>query len=90
MQLHQGELIYILDFIGATYLEKNLNAAAMSGCIVQIATLSGASTEINLQLVMSKRLRLQGTTLRSHAIEQKMILTQKFARQILPCLQKTG
>ncbi len=74
----------ILDFIGADYLEKNLNAAAMSGCIVQIATLSGASCEINLQLVMSKRLRLQGTTLRSRAIEQKMTLTQKFAKAILP------
>ena len=33
---------------------------------------------------MSKRLRLQGTTLRSRPIEQKMTLTQKFAKQILP------
>ncbi|GAA6619493.1 hypothetical protein NUACC26_053060 [Scytonema sp. NUACC26] len=74
----------ILDFIGAAYLEKNLNAAAQSGRIVQIATLSGSSAQINLQLVMSKRLRLQGTTLRSRSIEQKMILTQKFAKQILP------
>lgn len=74
----------ILDFIGADYLEKNLNAAALEGRIVQIATLSGASAEINLQKILSKRLRLQGTTLRSRAIEQKMTLTQKFAKAILP------
>lgn len=74
----------ILDFVGANYLEKNLNAAALEGRIVQIATLSGANAQINLQKVMSKRLRLQGTTLRSRPIEQKMILTQKFAGQILP------
>ena len=37
-----------------------------------------------MQKVLSKRLRLQGTTLRSRSIEQKMILTQKFAKQILP------
>lgn len=74
----------ILDFVGAAYLEKNLNAAALEGRIVQIATLSGSSPQINLQKVLSKRLRLQGTTLRSRSIEQKMTLTQKFAKQILP------
>lgn len=74
----------ILDFVGAAYLEKNLNAAALEGRIVQIAMLSGASAEINLQKILSKRLRLQGTTLRSRPIEQKMALTQKFTQQILP------
>ncbi|GAA6618835.1 NAD(P)H-quinone oxidoreductase [Scytonema sp. NUACC26] len=74
----------ILDFVGAEYLEKNLNAAALGGRIVQIATLSGSSTQINLQKVLSKRLRLQGTTLRSRPFEQKMTLTQTFAKQILP------
>ena len=74
----------ILDFVGADYLEKNLNAAALEGRIVQIAMLSGASAEIDLQKILSKRLRLQGTTLRSRPIEQKMTLTQKFAKQILP------
>ena len=74
----------ILDFIGADYLEKNLGAAALGGRIVQIATLSGSSTQINLQKVLSKRLRLQGTTLRSRALEQKMTLTQTFTKQVLP------
>lgn len=74
----------ILDFVGADYLEKNLNAAALEGRIVQIATLSGANAQINLQKVMSKRLRLQGTTLRSRSIERKMTLTQKFAKAMLP------
>jgi len=39
----------ILDFVGAAYLEKNLNAAALEGRIVQIAMLSGSSAQINLQ-----------------------------------------
>ncbi|MDF5719264.1 MAG: NAD(P)H-quinone oxidoreductase [Rhizonema sp. PD37] len=74
----------ILDTIGADYLEKNLNAAAVSGKIVQIATLSGATPQINLQKLLSKLLRLQGTSLRNRSIEQKMTLTQKFSKQILP------
>ncbi len=74
----------ILDFVGADYLDKNLAVAAVEGRIVQIATLSGANTQINLRQMMMKRLKLVGTTLRSRPIEQKMSLTQKFAKQILP------
>jgi tumor protein p53-inducible protein 3 len=61
-----------------------LNATAIEGRIVQIAALSGANVQINLQKLLLKRLRLIGTTLRSRSIEQKTILTQKFAKQILP------
>lgn len=74
----------ILDFIGTDYLEKNLKAAALEGRIVQIATLSSSSAQLDLRQVMGKRLRLQGTTLRSRFLEQKMALTQKFAKQMLP------
>lgn len=74
----------ILDFIGAAYLEKNLNVAALEGRLVQIGTLGSPNAQINLGQILNKRLRLQGTTLRSRAIEQKMILTQKFAKQMLP------
>ena len=78
----------ILDFVGAAYLEKNLEAAALEGRIVQIATLSGADAQINLRQMMTKRLRLVGTTLRSRSLEQKMTLTQKFARQMLPLFEQ--
>ncbi|MBV8885061.1 MAG: NAD(P)H-quinone oxidoreductase [Chroococcidiopsidaceae cyanobacterium CP_BM_RX_35] len=74
----------ILDFIGASYLEKNLNAAALEGRLVQIGTLGSPNAQLNLGQILSKRLRLQGTTLRSLPIEQKMTLTQKFAKQMLP------
>jgi len=74
----------ILDFIGAAYMEQNLKAAALEGRLVQIATLGSPTAQVNLQQVLGKRLRLQGTTLRSRPIEQKMALTQKFAKQMLP------
>lgn len=74
----------ILDFIGAAYLEKNLNAAALEGRLVQIGTLGSPNAQLNLGQLLSKRLRLQGTTLRSLPIEQKITLTQRFAKQMLP------
>lgn len=53
----------ILDFVGAAYMEQNLKAAALEGRIVQIAALSSSSAQLNLKQVLSKRLRLQGTSL---------------------------
>jgi putative PIG3 family NAD(P)H quinone oxidoreductase len=74
----------ILDFVGADYLEKNLQAVAVGGTVVQIATLSGTRTEMDLRQVMGKRMKLVGTTLRNRPLEAKMTLTQTFAKQVLP------
>lgn len=76
----------ILDFVGGAYLEQNLQAVARDGRIVIISTLGGSRTEIDLRQMMLKRIQLRGTTLRSRPAEQKMVLTQKFARQMLPLL----
>jgi len=78
----------ILDFVGADYLEKNLQAVAVGGTLVQIATLSGTRTEIDLRQVMGKRMKLVGTTLRNRSIEAKMTLTQTFAKQVLPWFKR--
>lgn len=77
----------ILDFVGASYLERNLKAAAVEGRIVFIGTMGGARGEFDIGLAMRKRLRLAGTTLRARPVEQKMVLTQRFARQVLPLLE---
>lgn len=74
----------ILDFVGATYIEQNLKVAALGCRIVQIATLGGTHAQFDLREIMNKRVRLQGTTLRSRPFEQKMALTQRFAKQMLP------
>ncbi|MBS0385321.1 MAG: NAD(P)H-quinone oxidoreductase, partial [Proteobacteria bacterium] len=58
----------ILDMVGAPYLAKNMNAARPLGRIVSIAQLHGAQAEINLALLMVKRLTLSGSTLRSRAV----------------------
>jgi len=77
----------ILDFIGAPYLEANVQAAAPGGRIVFIGTMGGASGTLNIGAVMAKRLRLFGTVLRARPIEQKIALTQAFAAHVLPLFQ---
>jgi putative PIG3 family NAD(P)H quinone oxidoreductase len=74
----------ILDFVGAPYLERNLACAAPLGRIVEIGTMGGATGEINLGMLMQKRLRLSGTVLRARPIEEKIALTQRFRRHAWP------
>jgi len=50
----------ILDIVGANYLARNFEAAAVEGRIVVISLMSGARTEINLNSILSKRLTLTG------------------------------
>ncbi len=53
----------ILDMVGASYLSRNLEAAAVEGRLVVISLIGGARAEINLGTIMAKRLTLTGSTL---------------------------
>lgn len=71
----------ILDFIGASYWERNLNALAIDGRWILIAAMSGAVVDkANLGDLMKKRASLISTTLRSRSPEYKAKLTEDFAR----------
>ena len=74
----------IIDFVGADYFERNLNALAVKGRLVFVSTLSGASTQLAINIVMHKRLRLVGTMLRNRPLEEKVAATQSFATAVLP------
>jgi putative PIG3 family NAD(P)H quinone oxidoreductase len=80
----------ILDFVGAPTWEANLAAAALEGRIVVVSFLGGAHATLALSTVLQKRLRIVGTTLRSRPVEQKMALTQRFAREVLPWVAAGG
>jgi putative PIG3 family NAD(P)H quinone oxidoreductase len=75
-----------VDFVGATSWPWLVDALAIRGRLVVVGTLSGSKVGIDLGLLLRKRLRVVGTVLRSRAAEEKMTLTQAFARSILPML----
>jgi NADPH2:quinone reductase len=78
----------VLDFIGAPYLEQNLQSLASWGRLVYLATLGGAQANINLGLVMAKRIQIRGCTLRTRTLEEKLAATRRFATQVLPLLAR--
>ncbi len=75
----------IIDFIGAPYLKKNLNALALDGRIVLLATLGGSSLyEFDLRELFRKRARIEASTLRSRSLDYKIRLTREFASALMP------
>jgi NADPH2:quinone reductase len=76
----------IIDFIGADYFERNLNALATKGRLVFVSTLSGSDVKLSIRVVMQKRLRLAGATLRSRTVEEKVAATRAFAGAVLPLI----
>lgn len=78
----------VLDFVGAAYMEQNLDALSPWGRLVFLATLGGAQASVNLGKVMAKRIQIRGCTLRSRTLEEKLTVTRRFATQVLPLFAK--
>lgn len=78
----------ILDFIGSAYLTDNLNALATRGRLVLIGLMGGAKAEVDLSVIQRKRLHVIGTVLRARPLEEKLAVTQAFARQVVPLLEQ--
>jgi NADPH:quinone reductase-like Zn-dependent oxidoreductase len=76
----------VLDMIGAAYLARNIEALALRGRMVLLATLGGARGEINVGALMIKQLRIRGSVLRARSLEEKLAVTRAFREQVLPLL----
>ncbi len=76
----------ILDMVGGTYVDGNIQVAAMDGRIVNIAFLQGANVNVNLKPVMQKRLQLTGSTLRPRSAAYKAEVAVQLKDHVLPWL----
>ncbi|MCY0903185.1 MAG: NAD(P)H-quinone oxidoreductase [Firmicutes bacterium] len=75
----------IFDFVGAPYLDQNLRCLATDGRLIIIGTMGGRMAEqLDLGLLLSRRLQVIGTALRSRTLLQKTALTREFADFALP------
>ncbi|KAL6798437.1 hypothetical protein V8C43DRAFT_184276 [Trichoderma afarasin] len=61
---------YIVDYIGGDYFQKNLDVAALDGSMLLLGTLSGGKVpDADISMILYKRLRVLGSTLRSRDVE---------------------
>ena len=78
----------VLDMVGGDYVPRNLQCLAVDGRHVSIAVQRGASAEINIGLVMMKRLTLTGSTLRARSVEFKSLVADELSRQVWPLVDE--
>ncbi len=77
----------ILDPVGGQYLMNNLNLLGLGGRLVLIGLMGGAVTEINLALLMGKRARVVGSTLRARPISEKAAVMDQLAQNVWPGIE---
>lgn len=85
---HGRGIDLILDMVGGEYIERNWDAAAPDGRIVQIAFLQGAKVEANFAKLMMKRLTHTGSTLRPRAVEFKAEIAAELREKVWPLIEE--
>lgn len=78
----------VLDMIGGGYVPKHLRMLKQGGTQVSIATLGGQKADIDLSMVMKKRLVLTGSTLRPRSVEEKGQLRDEILEHLMPAFNE--
>ncbi len=73
-----------LDLVGGDWFAETLDAMAHKGTVMLVGLVAGASAEVPLRSLLAKRLRVQGTTLRSRSLEEKIALARAFEQRLSP------
>ncbi len=84
-ELTQGAGVdVILDCVGGSYLEGNVGALRSRGRLVIIGLMGGTKGDVNLGLLVSRRLRMIGSVLRTRSLAEKVAITDAFRAEVLP------
>ena len=76
----------ILDMIGGDYTPPNLQALAEEGRLVLINTMKGKDVQVDLSIVMRKRINITGSMLRSRDVEFKAAIAAKLKEHVWPII----
>jgi NADPH2:quinone reductase len=74
----------VLDMVGGSYVQRNIDVMNVDGRCVQIAFLQGPQVEVNLMMLMMKRLTLTGSTLRARPAGEKARLATAVQTHVWP------
>ena len=76
----------ILDMVGGDYIERNYEAAAVEGRVVQIAFQGSPKATVDFRRIMLKRLTHTGSTLRARSVADKGAIARAVEEHVLPLL----
>ncbi len=78
----------ILDMIGKSYFSKNLKLLCDKGKFISIAFLSGNKVQLDLALILKKRILITGSTLRPRTIAEKTKIAKNVKKFCWPLFEK--
>jgi NADPH:quinone reductase len=74
----------VLELVGGNYVPESLAAMAPKGRLVLVGLLAGTRADIDLGLVLRRRLRVFGTVLRARPLEEKILAAQMLGHALSP------
>ena len=82
-----GGVDVILDPVGGGYLGDNLNLLGLNGRLVLIGLMGGSKSDIELAILMMKRLRVIGSTLRARPVAEKAEVMSQLESLVWPKIE---
>ena len=76
----------ILDMVGGDYIERNYEAAAVEGRVVQIAFQGSPRANVDFRRLMLKRLTHTGSTLRARPVQEKAAIARAIEQRVWPLI----
>jgi NADPH2:quinone reductase len=77
----------VLELVGAPNVEADLESLSVGGRISVIGISAGAIASVNLGLLMARRGRIHGSTLRARPLEEKALAARLVEAHVLPLLE---
>ena len=83
-----GEVDVVIDLIGGDYLDVDVSTCRIAGRIVIVGLVAGARAQLDMGAVLSKRLQVTGTALRSRPEHAKGAAVAAFEREVVPLFER--
>jgi NADPH:quinone reductase len=76
----------VLDLVGGELLEASLRVVALRGRVAVVGTTGGSKVQVDLGVLLRRRIHLFGTVLRTRPLEEKIALAREFSGAVIPLL----
>ena len=78
----------VLELVGGSYVAEDLACVASRGRVVLVGLMAGSRVDLDLSLLLRKRVELRGTVLRARPLEEKILATRALERHLVPLLSR--
>ena len=74
----------VLELVGGDYISEDVRCARSRGRIVLVGLMAGTHTDVDLGMILRKRLTLRGTVLRARPLEEKIAAARVLEQNLAP------